>query len=374
MRIARISHLFYPDIISDYLVELSMRQVKMGHKVDVLTWNKAKHCSEEIVGDGFTIHRLSGVNFSIDGAITDYPYLPSLPNKIAQLKPEIIHAESHLFLTTVQAVKKAKKLGIPSVVTLHGVMAKRSTVVNLVQYAYLRTLGLWIFKNVDRVICLTRSDAQEIVRFGCPSDKIRVIPNAIDANRFRPRKGCQENLVVWVGRFVPEKGLNYLIEAAKIVVKKFKNVEFILVGYGPLKTNIMKLAYSSGLLNNAVRFAGPFNRDRVADVLGTASVFVLPSLKEGLPLSLLEAMACGVPVVGSDIPGINDVITHGKNGLLVSARNPEALADTVLTLLNDEDFRRRLGRNARRLIMEKYSWDMVINKMEKVYNEAIKES
>jgi len=373
MHIARVSHLFYPDIISDYLFEFSIRQISIGHNIDVLTWNKSKRPSEENVADGFTINRLPGYDFSLGGPITDYPCLPSLPDKIEKLKSEIMHAESHLFLTTVQAVRKAKELGIPSVVTVHGVMAKRNIAINLAQYAYLHTLGLWLFKNTDRVICLTEGDAQEIVRFGCPSEKIRVIPNAVDTNRFRPRKESPENLVMWVGRFEPEKGLSYLIEAARIVVKKLKNVGFMLVGYGPLKVKVMELARSSGLLNNAVRFAGPFERDQVANILGEASIFVLPSLKEGLPLSLLEAMACGKPVIGSDISGINSVITNWENGLLIPHGNHEALADAVLTLLSDENLRRRLGQSARQLMMEKYSWNMVIDKVEKVYNEAINE-
>lgn len=374
MRITRISHLFYPDIISDYLAEFSMRQVKMGHEVDVLTWNKNKRYPEESIADGFTIRRLAGFNFSVDGIVTDYPYLPNLPNRIAQLKPEIIHAESHLFLTTAQAIKKAKKLSIPSVATVHGVMAERNAFVNLAQYVYLYTVGSWIFKNVDRIICLTESDAREIISYRCPSEKIRIIPNAVDTSRFKPAMECQENLVVWVGRFVPEKGLDYLIEAAKIVAREFKDVEFMLVGYGPLRGNFRKLAYHFGLLNNVIRFAGPLGRDQVANILGKASVFVLPSLKEGLPLSLLEAMACGKPVIGSDVSGINDVIIHGENGILVPPRKPETLAHWILTLLNDENLRKRLGQTARQRIVEKYSWNMVLNKLENIYWEILNET
>jgi len=99
-----------------------------------------------------------------------------------------------------------------------------------------------------------------------------------------------------------------------------------------VKAKILKLIYDRGSLGRFVRFAGPLGRDEVAKVLGKAAVFVFPSLKEGLPLSVLEAMACGVPVIGSDIPGISDVVTHGKNGLLVSPRNPKALANAVLIL------------------------------------------
>ena len=370
MRIARVRHLFYPNMPRDYFFELSVRQVKAEHEVDVLTWNKNNHPLEENVSDSFTIYRLAGFNFSMDGVITDYPYLPSLPQKIEKLKPEIIHCESHLFLTTVQAVKAAKKLGIPSVVTVHGVMAKRSVAVNFAQYVYLRTLGLWLFKNADGIICLTKSGAQEMIRYGCPSEKIRVIPNAVDADRFRPRNERQENLVVWVGRFVPEKGLKYLIEAAKIVVRKFKDVKFTLVGYGPLKANTMKRAFDYGLLDDTVRFTGPFDRNQVADILCKASIAVLPSLKEGLPLSLLEAMSCGTAVVASKTPGISDVIRNGYNGILIPPKRSESLAKAIMKLLENEKLRENLGRNARRTVQEKYSWPIVLGEMEQLYGEV----
>jgi len=279
-------------------------------------------------------------------------------------------------LTSFQAIKKARRLGLPCVVSVHGVFADRGFGVNFAQRLYLRSLGLSILKSANRVICLTLSDAKEVVRLGCPSEKVRLVPNAVDTELFKPCKEREDNWVVWVGRFVPEKGLNYLIEAAKIIVDdfKFKDVKFLLVGYGPWKKKIMKLAYDYGLAGKFIRFTEALGRDEVAKVLGKATIFVFPSLREGLPLSVLEAMACGVPVVGSDVPGINDVIINGENGLLVPARDPKALAKAVLTLLNDEDLRRELGQKARKLVTEKYCWDSVISKIENIYYEAIKES
>ena len=85
-------------------------------------------------------------------------------------------------------------------------------------------------------------------------------------------------------------------------------------------------------------------------------------------------MACGKSVVSSDIPGIKEVVTHGQNGLLVPPKKPEALANAVLTLLNDKNLRRKLGKNARQLMVEKYSWDRVITNIGKVYNEAIRDA
>ena len=376
MHVVRVRHLFYPDMPKDYFYELSVRQVMKGYDVDVITWAKNGKSCVKRVSEGFFIRRLHGLNFSLGDAVQEYPYLPNLSREVELLKPDVVHAESHLFLPSFQAIKKARRLGLPCVVSVHGVFADRGFGVNFAQRLYLRSLGLSVFKSANRVICLTLSDAKEVVRLGCPSEKVRLVPNAVDTELFKPCKECEEdNLVVWVGRFVPEKGLNYLIEAAKIIVDdfKFKNVRFLLVGYGPWKKKIMKLAYDYRLAGKFIRFTEALGRDEVAKVLGKATIFVFPSLREGLPLSVLEAMACGVPVVGSDVPGINDVIVNGKNGLLVPARDPKALAKAVLTLLNDEDLGRELGQNDRKLVMEKYNWDVVVNEIEKVYHEAIKE-
>jgi len=374
MHITRIRHLFYPDIQPDYFFELSMRQAEAGHEVDVLTWRKNESYSDKVVAGGFIIHRLHGLNFRIDGMIEEYPYLPRLPAKIEMLKSEIVHAESHLFLTTFQAISKAKRLGLPSVVTVHGVLAYRGVAVNSMQHIYLHTLGSEVFKRANRVICLTRSDAGEIIKLGCNPKKIRLVPNAIDTEHFKPSKQQEDNLITWVGRFVPEKGVKYLIEAARIVADEFRDVRFILVGYGPLKTKIMRLAYDRGLLNKFVFFPGALSRDEVAKVLGRSRIFVFPSLKEGLPVSVLEAMASGLSVVGSDIEGVKDIISDQYNGLLVPSRSPKALASAISTLLNDRGLGKKMGKNARQSMIEKYSWDIITSKIEKVYCEAIEEA
>ena len=115
----RARHLFYPDIQRDYFHELSAQQAAREHEIDVLTWKRNGLCSE-IVDSGFTIHRLPGPNLSLDSMIQEFPYLPGLPAEMESLRPEIVHADSRLFLTTVQAIRKARKLGLPSVVTVHG--------------------------------------------------------------------------------------------------------------------------------------------------------------------------------------------------------------------------------------------------------------
>jgi glycosyltransferase involved in cell wall biosynthesis len=273
-------------------------------------------------------------------------------------------------MTTIQAVKISNDFRYPNIVEVHGAIAKRGVFMNLAQHIYLNTLARWMFKKATLVRCLTQSDAQIILRYGCPYKKIRVVPNAVDTNLFRPQNGREENLIVWVGRFVPEKGLEYLIRAAKIITDNRKDVKFLLVGDGPLKTKIIKLA-SDLDINKFIHFTGVLRREEVAKILGKATIFALPSLREGMPFAVLEAMSCGIPVVGSDVIGVRDLIINGENGLLVPAKDPEALAKGILSLLSDTNLRINMGERARRLIIAKYSWDHVISKIERVYYEAM---
>jgi glycosyltransferase involved in cell wall biosynthesis len=370
MRIARIRHLFYPDMPSDYFYELSAQQVKRGHDVDVVSWCRNGICSEEKVAEGFTIHRLNGLNLNLGSLIREYPYLLGLSSKLETLRPDVIHGESHLFLSTVQAVRKAKKLGLPCVVTVHGVFADRGSVVNVAQKAYLHTLGLEVFRNADRVICLTRKDAEDIGRLGCSLEKIRLVPNAVDTDMFKPCNEREPNLVVWVGRFVHEKGVRYLIEAARIVVDTFKDVRFLLIGYGPLKADIIRLIHERNL-EKFVNVVGPLSRNEIAKVLGRATIFVFPSLKEGLPVSVLESMASGVPVVGSRISGVSDIVEDGVSGLLVPQKEHKFIAAAIMKLVEDSDMQRRFGRNARKFVERNCSWTRVLTQLDNVYRDAI---
>jgi glycosyltransferase involved in cell wall biosynthesis len=368
MRIAIVTaYWHYPEAGYEFLSRLA----RLGHDVNVIIWNSmVRNIVRSTISNGFTMYKLPGINLlSILGSSYKYPYVFGLPYVIKILKPEVIDCQSHLFLTTVQAVKIAKKFNIASIVTVHGVMAKRGPIMNLGQRIYLYTLGSRIFKEATLVRCLTQKDAQEIMSYGCPQDKIRLIPNAVDTDVFRPSSNAEENLIVWTGRLVEEKGLRYLIEAMKLIVNRHRETKLMLVGDGPLKQKLISIVNRYGLLRNVI-FTGALSHKQVAVILQKATLFVIPSLKEGMPFALLEAMACGKPVIGSDIPGINDVITHEENGILIPPRNPKVLANAIALLLEDKNLRRKLGQNARKLIVEKYNWNVIGKRIEEVYNEV----
>jgi len=331
-----------------------------GHKVSVLLGDGRKSFDGGI--DFYSVPRWDFLSWVIG---SPYPVFRNVFDLIRTVDPDVVHVNSHLFFCNYQVVKASRLLRVPCVVTVHGFMVERSFVWDVAQGFYLWTVARSLFKKASAVICLTEHDAASVGRIVGGYGKIFMIPNGVDSDFFKP-SSKDPNLITWVGRLVPEKGLVYLLYAMREIVRVHPDVKLVIIGGGPLEARLVKLADGLGLRGN-VRFVGSVSRAEVARFLSMSSIFAFPSLMEGLPLSVLEAMACGVPVVGSDIPGVNSVVKHGYNGLLVPSKDSRLLAKAVLTLLNDDKLRMVMSMNARRVILDKYSWDKVIQKLEGVY-------
>jgi glycosyltransferase involved in cell wall biosynthesis len=374
LRIARVVHSFYDESAGDYFGtnELSQKQVRLGHEVRLFTWSRSGKPSVSGLGTKFVVMRLRGVNLRIPPLFDDYPYLPTLGRQIATAKPDVIHAHSHLFLTTLQAGVAAKRAGLPFIVTVHGVIAKRGALADSLQTAYLHSFGMAVFRLASRVVCVSRGDVREIVRLGCPEGKIRLVPNAVDSWVFRPQPlQRRKNEILWVGRFVPEKGIQYLLTAFNVLLKK-REAMLRLVGDGPTVGRMEGLARRLGIAEHVV-FEGRVSKSEVARLMAEATIFVLPSVKEGLPKALLQAMSSGLPVVASDIPGVTDVIADGKNGLLFRTGDEEGLAESILSLMADENLARILGNKGRETVDQNYNWESTLSRLDRVYEEAQKD-
>lgn len=355
---------------TDVLFDTLPRQLAQeGHEVLIVGFFRNRPTSGLV--ENLRIYPVNAVSLSIPGLINEFPYFLSIDYVIKKFSPDIIHVNNLPFLTTYQVIVAAKNMKVPSVLQVHGVTAERGYFINAFQSLYLKMLGKKIFGSVSRVICLTKNDAQQVQRYGCPADKLSIIPNGVDTTSFKPDSRCaQAGLLIWIGRFVPEKGLTYLIEAVDILVKKsVSNFRLLMIGDGPLKTKIQSQVHMYSL-DDYVQFVPSVSHDTVKDFLKRAAIFVIPSLKEGMPYVLLEAMSCGKAVVGSDISGINSVIVNYKNGLLVKPRDPVALSEALLRLLSDDPLRQRLGVAARFSAVNSYDWQIVVSEIDLLYSNV----
>lgn len=371
--IGRCTHIFYGQNgpFDPYFAhELSLRESNK-HKVIVYTWNKNRERPRtEKVNSNYCIYWLDGLNLALKPLFQDYPYLVKLSEAISGNSHDLFHAISHLFLPAFASIRKAKSLHIPSIVSVHGVLAQRDPFTNFLQYSYMLSLGSYVRDKSTIVHCVTKSDADLMINLGCKPEKIVVLPNPVDTEVFQPGYLARSNQIIWAGRFVPEKGLEYLIQAFRLVLNYKKEVRLVLVGDGPEKPKIVALVNSLGLQKN-VFFEVPLDSRGIASQLSESALFVLPSVREGFPRILLEAMSCAKPVVAFKIPGIKEIVKNDYNGILVKLRDAKSLAKAILELLEDNDRARHLSSNARETIVEHHTWDKYLAKLDRVYEMAL---
>ncbi len=214
-------------------------------------------------------------------------------------------------------------------------------------------------------------------------DRIELIYNGIDLSRFiaesspsknalRQRFGLRgEPVIGIIARLSEVKGHIYLIQAMKEILESYPKAQLFIAGDGKIKDDLIKLARGIGIIDNVVFV--PEVSDTL-EALSAMDVFVMPSLNEGLGLSLMEAMAFGLPVVGSNVGGIKTLIQDGYSGILVPPANPASIAKAVVDLLKDRKRAQYLGDNARNFINLKFSEDEMVLKTERLYKKCLNEN
>lgn len=256
--------------------------------------------------------------------------------------------------------------GTPVVVARHGLPLKRK----ISKHRYLLT------KFADGIIVNAHSTKELYVgRDWFPDEFVTVIYNGIDLDTTCDPISFEtmypgKKIIVSVGRLSGQKGYSYLIDAAAILKDKRDDFMIIVLGEGKLRESLMQQARSAGV-EKYIQFPG-FVRS-VGPYLKGCDIFVLPSLFEGLSNAAIEAMACGKPVVLSDINGSREIVTHGVHGLIVPPRDTESLAKAMNEMLSDESRREIYGRNACDHVREKFSVEVMVRRLEEYFEQKLEE-
>lgn len=291
-------------------------------------------------------------------------------------------------------LKTLKKRGIkkPFIQTIHGVLADeymqslqrgtptvRAKLSNLVMWRLSR-LEEESARNATLNVTISNYSSEKIIQFyGIDKTKIRIVPNGVNIQRFKPSQAYEKIkrqigingklCVLFVGRLIPRKGLTFLVEAAKHIVREFSQTMFLIVGDGPQKSHIVSYLEKRRLKNNFV-FLGDVNESVLPALYNCADVFVLPSIQEGQGIALLEAQATAKPVVAFKVGGVREAVLDGDTGLLMKPGSHE-LADAVMKLLRNESLRETMGSRGRRFVVDNFSWDACAQRMLRVYQEAL---
>lgn len=291
---------------------------------------------------------------------------------VRSIGPSIFHANLNWPLSCTYGIIAAYLSRVKIIVaTQHLYSDIGSRLSNLVQRI--------VSRLVNRYVSVSSHIATSMKEHISPGTKIKVIHNGIIIQKFsglNSKRGDRNAysglipkqnspIILTVARLHKQKGHKYLLEASKM----FDNANFVFAGDGPERDNLE--AYAREIqVDDRIKFLG--HREDIPTLINGCDLFVLPSLFEGLPLTIMEAMAAGKPVIASDIPGIDDEVIQDETGLLVPKESPEALGEAIKSLLSNPEYAKRLGSAGRIRANEEFSAETMIIRLEDLYEELIK--
>ncbi|MEW5954236.1 MAG: 1,4-alpha-glucan branching protein domain-containing protein [Bacillota bacterium] len=362
--------------------DLSVALARLGDEVHVLTCPAPGVSSYRLV-EGVHVHAvpeeglnaedfLAWVGQLNQGMITLADQIISRGTKI-----KVVHA--HDWLVGEAAREISHRHGLPVVATIHATEHGRNggifnSLQHLIHGREEELTGL-----AGKVICCSRHMAREVRQlFNQPADKIRVIPNGVDLAALGPGAGVRNDyapgekpVIVFLGRLVPEKGVQVLLRALTTVAEAYPGVSLVVAGRGPYEEHLRQLAGELGV-SGRVDFAGFVNDDGRNELLARANVAVFPSLYEPFGIVALEAMGAGAPVIVSDTGGLRDVVEHGLDGYRAPPGRDDLLARYIIEILDQPELAREMSRRAWQKVLTCYNWSYIAAETCGVYLEVIK--
>lgn len=377
--------------ISPHVYELSHELVKLGIEVHVVTKETPLAPDEEVDAGGVHVHRVH-----LAETPNDFIHEIQLLNHATDLRarelleewrkggePTLFHAHDWLSLDAARELKYEYKL--PVVATVHATEEGRNSGIHNDMQRYIHDQEYWLTYEAWRVIVCSEYMKEQVNRsFDCPFDKIDVIYNGVDTEKFdfhwpdeerdayRAQFALpQEKVVMYVGRFVREKGIQVLLNAAGTVLARRPHTKFVVVGGGN-RDRFEKFVDWYGL-REKVLFTGFMANRSLWQLYRVADVAVFPSLYEPFGIVALEGMAAGAAVVSSDAGGLKEVVQHDVTGTLSFADNPESLAWAVLRVLENPERAERLKTAASLRLQVDFNWANLAAQTVSVYERVWEE-
>ncbi|MCP4613252.1 MAG: glycosyltransferase family 4 protein [Planctomycetes bacterium] len=376
MRVLMLSDYYPPHVgggVEKVVSEICPRLVQRGHDVAVVTL-KTVPAPDVETSDHFTIFRISALDLTpklgLQQALSPL-IMPAIFQRIRAFKPDVIHAHNLFFRTTEVAALLRTLFPVPLVTTLHlGEMKGGSRLLRTLVKSYEFTVGRFIARQSSHITTVSEAVAQYSRSMIGNTTPVSVVPNGVDTSAFHPafeRNGV-EPTILFVGRLIQNKGPEVLVEAVPQILSNHPNARIIFAGDGPMKAQLVQLAEQLGV-GHAIDFLGL--RHDVPELMRKATLFVRPSTLEGMPLTVLEAMASALPVVATPVGGTPELIKDKECGHLVPVGDSAALANASISLLNDRSMAESMGNRGYDMVVNKHTWEVVAQKTEHVYEEVV---
>ena len=324
--------------------------------------------------DGFKVQRVPA-----DPVILNAPTMPALFGMLKKQNFDIIHSHEYFASCSFQSAICSNMKNLPLVITQHN---DQLPVCLLNRLGYLlssATVGNYIFCKARKVIALSNDIKFHLLSMGCRENKIELIPNAVDTTMFSPGQenileskwGISGPVILFVGRLAAEKGVGVLIQSFHEIIKEVPTAKLVIVGKGPKESDLKSMQKDD---STNISFIEKVESRLMPNIYAGCSVLVAPSYREPFGNVVLEAMACGKPVIGSYVGGIKDTIVHGETGYHFSVGNVKMLSNLLLKTLSNEPLRTKLGEKARRRVLENYDNKTIAKRVENLYLNLLSNS
>ncbi len=396
------------DPVSPFLFELFTRVVKLGFEIHVVSPHDQKlpgvgQIPKDEILDGIHVHRFSYMRPPFLQTLTYRNRMPANLEKSTWAK---LLTGFYLLNAARKAIDICKTYNIDIICPfwaipqgLIGIIVKRifnrplivgtfpvEIALTQSKYRFMIPALQLVFQIADIIIPNSNFTKKEIERMGVDRDKLKMVYPGVDPNKFNPNLdgtfirdeyNCSgDPILLTVCRLVERKGIRYLIDALPSIKKEFPKVQLVIVGDGPEINSLIAQAKRLGVMNST-KFCRTVPDTELPYFYSIADIFILPAIidskgdTEGLGVVMLEAMATEVPVVASRVGGIPEALNYGNVGILIEQKNPKQIAETVISILNDNELRKSLGKKGRDWVMQNFSWDHLAKQIAKIFKQSL---
>lgn len=388
MRILMLAWEFPPNGVgglAQHVFELSRALVAAGNTVHVITTGNGRQPQNESI-ENINVWRVIPYDWGADRSFIDWVYRLNFALAergtvlcSANGRYDLIHAHDWMVAPAARLLKHAYRM--PLLATIHATEFGRHGGLHTDEQRQISQVEWWLTYESWKVICCSqymRSEVKSV--FQLPDDKIVVIPNGIRSEAYRleteqlslEELGIEQEdrVIFFVGRLVPEKGVQVILEAAPAILEQFPKTKFVIAGKGPFEEHLKTRALQLDLKERVV-FAGYIDDSLRNTLYKAASVAVFPSIYEPFGIVALEAMVSETPVIVSSVGGLDEIVKHEIDGLKVYPDDSSSLAFQVIRLLSDESWAHSLAMNAYQKAVNEYSWEHIARVTSGVYRDII---
>ena len=387
MKLMIVTPYFYPKMggVEKYVYEVSLQLIeKYNIDTEVICSNWDDNNYKEEFIDNIKVYRLPYL-FKVSSTPINPFWSKKLYSIIDKEKPDIINGHIPVPYIADMVARVAHRKGIPFILTYHNDLTGYNLLVRLLSKIYYYTLGFKTFDLSQRIIVTSEYYAKKSPYLKKYHQKLKIVSPGVDAgkcninrtNYLKNRYNLKDKkIILFIGQLNKEsqhKGLDYLMKAIKIISDSI-DVKLIIVGRGNYIDHYKNIAESHEILNNVI-FAGYVDESNLSKYYNESDVVVLPSYNraEGFGMVLIEAQACGTPVIGTTVGGIPYAIVDGETGLLVPPKDSEALADAIKQILSDEKLAEEMGRRGSERVNKEFIWEKSTENFLEIVREVLGE-